>query len=89
MMHDHVHLFVSAPPSVAPASLVQSVKSITAKQVFKRFLGIKKTLWGGALWERGYCVISSGTGTTNEMIRQYIKGHAKQNNASDEPNLFG
>lgn len=88
VMPDHVHLFVSAFPDMAPAGIIQMVKSITARKVFERFPGIKRILWGGALWERGYFVMSSGTGTTDEMIRRYVKGHRKQE-ANDQPNKFG
>jgi putative transposase len=73
VMSDHVHMFVSALPDVSPARLIQVVKSITARKTLERFPGIKRLLWGGALWERGYFVMSSGTGTTDEMIRKYTK----------------
>jgi len=84
VMPDHVHLFVSAAPDISPAHLVQMIKSITAREVFKRFPGIKRLLWGGALWERGYFVMSSGTGTTDEMIRQYIKEQRPHADANDQ-----
>ncbi len=88
VMPDHVHMFVSATPEIAPAEIVRIVKSITAREVFKRFPGMKKMLWGGNLWERGYFVMSSGTSTTNEMIEQYIK-QQRLPQANDQPNLFG
>ena len=88
VMPDHVHLFVSAPPDVAPAEIVQVVKSITARKVFERFPSVKRRLWGGALWERGYFVMSSGPGTTDEMMRRYIKDQ-RGGSANDQPNLFG
>ena len=84
VMPDHVHLFVSAAPENSPAHLLQVIKSITAREVFKRFPGIKRFLWGGALWERGYFVMSSGTGTTDEMIRQYIKDQRPHLDANDQ-----
>ena len=84
VMPDHVHLFVSAAPENSPAHLLQVIKSITAREVFKRFPGIKRFLWGGALWERGYFVMSSGTGTTDEMIRQYIKDQRPHSDANDQ-----
>jgi len=87
VMPDHVHLFVSAPPDVAPAKIVQTVKSITARKVFERYPSVKRKLWGGALWERGYFVMSSGTGTTEEMIRRYIK-EQRNKDANDQSNLF-
>ncbi len=84
VMPDHVHLFVSAAPHISPAHLIQMLKSITAREVFKRFPGLKRVLWGGALWERGYFVMSSGTGTTDEMIRQYIKEQRPYSDANDQ-----
>jgi putative transposase len=89
VMPDHVHMFVSAPPEMSPATIIQTVKSITARRMFSRFPGIKKMLWGGALWVRGYFVMSSGTGTTDEMIQQYIKEQRQPTSANDQPNLFG
>ena len=89
VMLDHVHLFVSANPDDSPSRLIQMIKSITARDLFKKFPGIKRQLWGGALWERGYFVMSSGTGTTDEMIRQYIKEQRPGTVANDQPNLFG
>jgi len=88
VMPDNVHMFVSVYPDTSPAKVMQVVKSITARKLFERFPSIKKKLWGGALWERGYFVMTSGTGTTDEMIQKYIKGHCPQK-ANDEPNLFG
>ena len=44
---DHVHLFLSAPPRYSPARVVQIIKSISAKMVFKQFPEVKKQLWGG------------------------------------------
>jgi len=35
-----------------------------------------------------YFVMSSGKGTTDEMIRKYIKDH-RSHTANDQPNLFG
>ena len=87
IMPDHVHMFVSSIPDISPAQLIQVVKSITARKTFERFPGIRRMLWGGALWERDYFVMSSGTGTTDEMIRKYIK--EQTNHANDMPNLFG
>ena len=89
VMPDHVHLFVSAAPENSPAQIIQVVKSITAREVFHRFPSVKRLLWGGALWERGYFVMSSGTGTTDEMIRRYIHEQRQPSEANDGPNLFG
>lgn len=72
-MQVHVHLLISTLPDISPAALIQKIKTITARETFRRFPSLKRLLWGGALWERGYFVMTSGTGATDEMIRQYIK----------------
>ncbi len=89
VMPDHIHMFVSASPEVSLAKSIQVVKSITATGMFKQFPGIKQILWGGSLWERGYFVMSSIQGTTNETIRQYIKEQRNPMVTNDEPNKFG
>jgi putative transposase len=76
-------MFVSVVPEWSPSRLVQIVKSITAREVFKRFPGIQRVLWGGSLWERGYFVMSSGTDTTDEMIRKYIRDQHSDKDAND------
>ena len=70
---DHVHLFLSAPPRYSPARVVQIIKSISAKMVFKQFPEVKKQLWGGEFWGGGYFVRSVGDKVTSEIIRRYIK----------------
>jgi len=70
---DHVHLFLSAPPRYSPARVVQIIKSISAKMVFKQFPEVKKQLWGGEFLGDGYFVRSVGDKVTSEVIRRYIK----------------
>ncbi len=73
VMDDHVHLFWVVPPKYAPARVVQIVKSISAKIMFREFPEIKKKLWGGELWNDGYFVRSVGDKVTAEVIRKYIR----------------
>ena len=42
---DHVHLFVGAEPKYSPSKVMQIIKSITARQIFKEYPEIKKQLW--------------------------------------------
>jgi len=75
---DHVHLFLSVPPRYSPARVVQIIKSISAKMVFKEFPEVKKELWGGEFWSDGYFVRSVGDKVTSEIIRRYIKYHQEE-----------
>jgi len=70
---DHVHVFVGAPPRYAPSRVMQIIKSITARELFKRYPEIKKQLWGGEFWSDGGYIGTVGEGITAEIIRNYIE----------------
>jgi putative transposase len=61
VMPDHLHIFLSAPPTVAPTTIVTKLKSITANKVFATFSRLKKRyFWGNGLWSRGYYIGTAG-----------------------------
>ena len=73
IMPDHVHLFISAKPMVAPAIIVKTLKSISAVWIFKKFPDLKKRkFWGSGLWSKGYYIGTAGT-VSAETIRKYIE----------------
>jgi len=69
---DHVHLFVSVPPHLAPSKLMQYIKGKTSRKLAMEFKHIQKAFWGRHVWARGYFVASSGN-VTDEVIREYIR----------------
>ena len=74
--HDHVHLFVSVPPQLSPASLMQSIKGKSSRFMFLEHPFLEKQLWGQHLWARGYFCASSGT-VTDDVIKEYIERQDK------------
>ncbi|MDO8668881.1 MAG: IS200/IS605 family transposase [Candidatus Buchananbacteria bacterium] len=81
---NHVHLFVGAPPKIAPAKIAQIVKSISGRMMFKHYPQIKKKLWGGEIWKDGYYVGTIGETQTEAKIRDYIN---KQEGKHMETNM--
>ena len=73
IMEDHVHIFVEAPPRYSPAQVVQVMKSVSAREAFKKFPKLRKQLWAGELWSDGYFVRSVGDKVTADIIRKYIE----------------
>lgn len=69
---DHIHLFLSIPPSRAVADVVKILKGVTARSLFQRFPALKKRLWGGPLWSPSYYVGTAGN-VSAETIRHYIE----------------
>jgi putative transposase len=73
IMEDHVHILIEAPPSCSPSNLVQVLKSISARELFKKFPKVKKMMWSGKIWNEGYFVRSIGDKVTADVIRKYIQ----------------
>jgi len=71
VMDDHVHIFVSAPPRLSPAELVNSFKGVTARMLRMHFPALKKSCAKG-LWTKTYYVGTVGA-VTEETIRKYVE----------------
>jgi putative transposase len=70
---DRVHLLVNDPLKVSVTSLVNSVKGVSCRMIRKKNdPGIRKKLWGGALWSPSYFAGSCGDAPI-AVIRQYIE----------------
>ena len=77
---DHLHVLVEARPRYAPSKIMQICKSITAKEIFKRFPDIKEELWGGHFWTEGGHIDTVGDGYGEEKMKEYIKNQGRDAN---------
>ena len=44
---DHVHIFLGFPPRYSISEIVQKLKGVSAREIFRRYPEVKKELWGG------------------------------------------
>lgn len=70
---DHVHFLVQSVPMMSPKKIVQIIKSLTAREIFKSCPEVKKYLWGGAFWSEGYFVSTVGAHGNEQMIKNYVQ----------------
>ena len=77
---DHVHFLVQSVPKYSPTRIITIIKSITAKEIFKRHPEVKEALWGGEFWSDGYFVSSIGKHGNEDTIREYVKKQGMPNN---------
>jgi REP element-mobilizing transposase RayT len=70
---DHVHFLLQSVPSYSPTKIVRTIKSITAREVFRRAPKVKRQLWGGEFWEKGYFITTVGRHGSEEVIRRYVE----------------
>ncbi|MEF3692335.1 MAG: IS200/IS605 family transposase [Candidatus Moraniibacteriota bacterium] len=74
---DHVHFLVQSIPTMAPKNIVQIIKSITARELFKYHPEIKKMLWGGKFWTSGYYINTVGLYAGADTIKNYVKNQGR------------
>ena len=75
---DHVHFLVQSVPAISVEVIVRTIKSITAKEVFRSFPEIKKELWGGNFWTSGFYANTVGQYGNAEVIRKYVENQGKK-----------
>ena len=81
---DHVHFLVQSVPTYSPSRIVQTIKSITAKKIFELCPEVKKSLWGGEFWTRGYYVGTVGEHGDENVITRYIKNQGRKTEAYEK-----
>ena len=70
---DHVHFLIQSVPILSPQRIVQIVKSITAKEIFRLHPEVKKKLWGGKFWTSGYYANTVGQYGNEKVIKEYVR----------------
>lgn len=74
---DHVHFLIQSVPMYSPTKIAWIVKSITAREVFKRAPEVKVKLWGGEFWTDGYFISSVGKQNSETTVARYVKNQGK------------
>ena len=69
---DHVHFLVQSVPTYSVSKLVTIIKSLTAREVFRRCPEVKQRLWGGEFWTDGYFASTVGRHGNEKVIGDYV-----------------
>jgi putative transposase len=56
------------------------IKSLTAREIFRRCPHVKKQLWGGEFWSDGYFASSVGKHGDESTIQNYVKNQRQKYN---------
>ena len=75
---DHVHFLIQSVPMYSAKKIIQTVKSLTAREILRRVPEVKKQLWGGEFWTDGYYVSTVGQKGSEETIRKYVQEQGKE-----------
>ena len=75
---DHVRFLIQSVPTYSPKKIVQTIKSITANQIFKHHPEVKQVLWGGKFWTSEYYVNTVGQYGNADTIQKYVQNQGKK-----------
>lgn len=75
---NHVHFLVQSVPKLSVETIVRTIKSITAKELFRLHPEVKNQLWGGNFWTSGYYVNTVGQYANEDVIQKYIQNQGEE-----------
>ena len=70
---DHVYFLIQSIPMWNVTKIVTTIKSITAREVFRQIPELKKKMWGASLWTSGYYASTVGKNGSETTIGRYVK----------------
>ncbi|CEE90308.1 transposase (fragment) [Xenorhabdus nematophila str. Anatoliense] len=65
-------------PTYSVTKIVRLIKSLAAREIFKRWPQVKKILWGGEFWTDGYFASTVGKHGDEQMIGRYVQNQGKK-----------
>lgn len=78
VVEDHIHMMLKSEPRESPSHIMQVIKSISAREFFKKYPEIKKQyFWGGKLWTESFYVETVGNRNEAE-VRKYVQDQLKK-----------
>jgi len=80
VLPDHVHLFVTAPPTLAPDQIMFWVKGYTARVLRQEFPALRKM---PSLWTRAYFRAAAGTVSSDDDQTLYRGTNGARQRAMD------
>lgn len=74
---NHIHILCSFHPKLSGSEVVRTFKSITARNLFKRFPELRKDLWGGEFWSDGYFISTISEKGNWKQVKAYVRNQGK------------
>ena len=69
---DHIHILFSSKPQIKISKFVNSLKSVSARLLFREFPEIKNELWKGHLWRPSYFLATTGE-VSLDVLKKYVE----------------
>ena len=77
---DHFHIVVGAAPRYSPSQIMGTIKSWSARLIFKKYPYLKEELWGGEFWSDGGHIDTVSEFGGLEKIKKYVREQGRDVN---------
>lgn len=75
---DHFHLILKAKPTLDIPKYINALKTITSREIKRKFPKTKKKLWSNKFWSPSYCLITTGQ-VTLDQLKKYVESQGDAN----------
>ena len=75
---DHFHLLFKGKPTLDIPKYINAMKTITSREIQRRFPEVKKLLWKEAFWSRSYFLATTGQ-VTLDVLKKYVEEQGNEN----------
>ena len=74
---DHIHILFASKPQIQLSKFINSLKSVSARLIFRKFPEVKEQLWGGHFWLPSYFLATVGE-VKLEDVKRYVQSQGDQ-----------
>jgi putative transposase len=85
---DHIHILCSFHPKYSGSTVVGRFKSITARELFRRFPELRKDLWKGEFWSDGFYLATVSERGNWETVERYVAQQGKTRSTTTQLRLW-
>jgi len=69
---DHFHLLFKAHPQLDFTKYINTIKTITSREIQRNYPEVKKLLWVGKFWSPSYFLTTTGQ-VTLDQLKKYVE----------------
>ena len=73
---DHFHMIFKSKPTLDIPKYINALKTISSREIQRKFPKCKKQLWKGVLWSPSYFLATTGQ-VTLDVLKRYVENQGK------------
>ncbi|TQD29232.1 IS200/IS605 family transposase [Methanolobus vulcani] len=74
---DHFHMIFKAKPTLDIPKYINTIKTISSREIRRQFPEVKDLLWKDAFWSRSYFLATTGQ-VTLDVLKKYVDNQGKK-----------